>query len=184
MNAFLRPTILGIACFALPGVAVAQSSDATVVGAAVRIRTPIVINVIASNLLLDFGHLKGDEAALDGTVTVTPDSPSVRTTTGGATLLGAKLVDDNFGPAEFTVSGEPLAPYTITFILPTATSDKGTPSLNVINLAPLTINDMVEDIGTLDSTGFDRVRVGGTLDVPARARPGKYVAEIELMFNY
>jgi len=103
MNAFLRPAILGLACFALPGVAVAQSSDATVVGATARIRSTIVIDLIASNPLLDFGHLKGDdksvaEGGMDGTVTVLPKLPAEREKTGGATLLGAKEPDGgNFG---------------------------------------------------------------------------------------
>ena len=179
-KAFFGVVVLSLAV-ALPGLAGADSNAS--INATVQIAVPLASTT--STLQLDFGHLKGDEAVLDGTVTVTPGSPPVRSATGGATLLGAKMLDDNFGPAEFAVSGEPGALYSIRFSsFPMATSDVGTPFLRVIALTPLTENFPAIGSGRLDGNGDDKVRVGGTVSVPARARPGKYVADIVLSFDY
>ncbi len=190
MNAFLRPAILGLACFALPGVAVAQTAKASAI---VEISRPLTVTVITS--LLDFGHLKGDDMSLadggmDGTVIVDPEPLANRTATGGAALLGVQTpLGGNFGLASLEISGQPNALYTIS-VLPAsplqATSQSSPRFLTVIALKSFTMNTSGVNAGQLDGTGKDVVLVGGTVFVPARLRPGKFVVlePILLIINY
>ena len=190
MNAFLRPAILGLACFALPGVAVAQTAAAS---ATVEISQPLSVTVITS--LLDFGHLKGDDMSLadggmNGTVIVDPEPLANRTATGGAALLGVQTpLGGNFGLARLEISGEQNASYTISIVPASplqATSQSSPRFLEVIALKSFTMNNNGTDAGQLNSSGEDVVLVGGELFVPARTRPGKFVVlePILLIINY
>lgn len=173
MNAFLRLAIIGLAVLGLPGVAGAQS-EATI-EATVRISEPLVVTISTQ---LDFGHLKADKR--DGTVTVTPSGE--RTQTGGAKLLGVKKDDPivDFGPAEFTISGQPNAAYSIVFpASPTAAPEAGTPVLLVTALT-----SSPSGTGTIGANGFDSILVGGTLVVPAGTGPGVFLAVITLTISY
>ena len=187
MKAFVTPAIIGIAILGLPGVAGAQTREATG-GVTVRVVRVLTSTTITSQL--DFGHLKGDDKSpasggMAGTVILTPFFPPFlpeRTATGGATLLGVKTDGGGeFALAQFTVTGQADTPYSFSFIDPQfITSDGGTPL--EVTLLPLSKNNGTN--GKFDVNGFDEVLVGGVLKVPARTRPGKFIGAIVLDFNY
>ncbi len=177
MNAFLRLAIIGLAFLGLPGVAGAQTGEATA-DVTVEVAQPLAFTI---NTDLDFGHLKAKKKE-GGTVTITPSGD--RSADGGV-LLGVKKGEpDTFGPATFTISGQSDADYS--FVLPTsatAEAELDTRELEVIDLTSFTENVSGVDTGKLID-GFDRVFVGGTLVVTAGTKPGVFVAVITLIINY
>ncbi len=188
-KAFAGVVVLSLAV-ALPGLAGADSNAS--IAATVQIAVPLAGTT--STLQLDFGHLKGDDMSeadggIDGTVIVDPEPVAKRTATGGASLLGVQTPEGGkFGLAEFTIKGQPDAPYTIGphTSFPQATSESAPRFLDVIALKSFTINQQKVDAGKLDASGEDVVLVGGTLFVPARIRPGKFVVleSFLLIINY
>ena len=161
----------------MPGVAL---GDGGTIPATVEIRALITLTRIAD---LNFGQVRSGET--DGTVTVTP--LNVRTFTGDVTLRAMT----NFSRAEFIITGDPNATFTISPVLDFALHDKrgdpifGETVLQVTNLLSYsTTVGAVTTVGQFNSNGIDSVFVGGTLLVPPGAKLGKYGGEVTLTFNY
>ena len=131
---------------------------------------------------LSFGQLKPGQT--DGTVVIT--TSNTRYSTGGVTVSG-----QNFSRAEFLVSGEPDAVYTIDIGPLTAFHDMR-PDI-VIGVTALEVSDLLSysatvgsegTVGRLNQNGVDSVFVGGTLVVPATALAGSYQGRVILTVNY
>jgi len=139
--------------------------------------------VVTAQEELSFGALASGGSF--GTVIVTVDNR--RSATGGVRLLG----HGGFHRAEFTVAGPPDARYRIT--LPTTlTSERdhsspepGVTSLNVVNLVSFsTTVNAVTLTGVIGPDGSDELYVGGTLEVPKTAKPGKYEGDVILTVEF
>jgi hypothetical protein len=185
----------GIACLAAtatgaiagPPASVSTSADAQVVGGTLNLT---LLNPLA------FGKMKSTDP---GTVVVTV-LPQ-RSATGGVTLIGSgqcntppcDLTNQSnqnsssyWSPAQYTVSGTPGASYMVTApTTATATLKSGNgapPTLQVTDVTvaanssggfgQLTYTNT--DTGTLDPTGQDSIRVGGTLQVPGGLNTANY----------
>ena len=95
-----------------------------------------------------------------------------------------------FSRAEFTVTGSPDVGYQIVLASESALHDQGGNNLTlmVTNLVAFSVNrfDLGEGTteGKFDFSGEDMVFVGGTLQVPANAKNGKYEGDVMLTINY
>ncbi len=142
--------------------------------------TVVVPLVVTAEEEIDFGAIAS--GSISGTVIVTVDDK--RSATGGASLLGGA----DFHRAEFKVVGPPNASYKIT--LPstlTAEHDSSSPgpNLNVVNLVSFSTEaNAVTDTGVIGPGGSDMVYVGGTIEIPAGAKNGKYEADVVLTVEF
>ena len=155
----------------------AASSAGVQAGASAKVFSePLTVAMVAD---LRFGALASGD--IPGTVTV--PTQGTRFPGGGAILLG----NANFGPAEFAVTGQPDATYTI--MLPdsvTIQHDSGAnPDLLADTLTSLSTTFGVQGTtGKVGLDGTDSVYVGATLQVPANASNGNYSGEITITVAY
>jgi len=130
------------------------------------ILTPISIT---NNTALAFGDVYPDTAA-GGTVLLDPTGAR---TAGGAAALGATPG----AAAQFTVSGQASALYTITLPAAAVTLTSGANNM--------TIDSFLSDgTGTLDGTGNEIINVGATLNVNANQPAGTYSGTFDVTVNY
>jgi uncharacterized protein DUF4402 len=132
---------------------------------------------------LAFGQVRPGDSA--GTVVVTHQN--VRTATGGATLAAVNNQNNIFHHrAEFDISGPPESFFNITMTSTSAVHDQGTnPALQVTDLKSFSTTQNIETAtGKTDGSGNDMVYVGGTLQVPAGAKNGKYEGDVTITINF
>ena len=181
MKAFAGVVIVSLVVLGLPGVAGAQTGDGAAGSAKARVFVPLTFTPV-SEFLRFGGVTSGSEF---GTVIVFPVLPAARVATDGARLTSTS----DFGPAVFTVSGEPNAFFSITPSSGVATKDQpATSGIVTLNVStPLTTSLGVLNTGVLSSdipVGTATVFVGGTLEIPPNAPGGRYEAEIEVIIDY
>jgi len=132
--------------------------------ATATIITPIAIS---NDVVLDFGAIVASGAL--GTVTMAPDN--TRTAGGGSTLH----TSDVGSAAEFSVSGQANFTYSITLPVGATTISDG--GVNTMTVDTWVSSPTVLAGGTLDGTGNQTLRVGGTLNVAANQAAGPYSSE-------
>lgn len=142
--------------------------------ASLRILIPISI---VNNTELNFGYILASNSA--GRVTLTP--AGVRSRTGGATFLPSLA-----GPvsvAQFTVTGEPNATFTIT--LPNNSALKLSKPGGV-DMRVQTFKHSLTSTSSrkLSPTGVKVFTVGATLRVNASQSPGAYTGEFHVTVAY
>lgn len=135
--------------------------------------TATVVGAIAISTVNDlrFGNLAGSAAL--GTVVMTPASG--RSATGGVTLSGVNVG----GAASFTVSGDPLATYSITLPGAAATIISGANNMTVD-----TWTSTPTPTGALAAGGSQTLLVGGTLHVAASQASGSYTGTFDVIVAY
>ena len=173
---------------ALPVAAVMVSSPvsaapsregASAVGhASVQIVRPLTVQSVED---LRFGCLVASGA---GTVAV--DAATGRTIHAG----GVRAVDGAAcagGSATFDISGEGGRTYGVALareaVARRADAADGTLPVTGLHMASANAPGGTES-GRLDAQGHDRLRIGGTLQVPGDAPPGRYVAQIVVNLAY
>ncbi|HRZ42583.1 MAG TPA: DUF4402 domain-containing protein [Bacteroidales bacterium] len=137
----------------------AQNTANTTAQTSAYIVTPIAIQKTVD---LNFGKIVPSTTA--GTVVVTP--AGARNFTGGAQVF---LNDQTFAAAEFTVTGEANATYSITINNSSFTVTNGANSMTVN-----TISTSPTPTGTLSAGGTQTLSVGATLNVDANQAAGQY----------
>ena len=188
MGRRMRSPLSVLAWAALPLVAItaataalaAPSRDgASAVGhASVQIVRPLTVQSIAD---LRFGCLVASGA---GTVAV--DAATGRTVYAGGVrpVTGAACAG---GSATFDVTGEGGRAYGVALareaVARRADAADGTLPVTGLHMASANAPGGTES-GRLDAQGRDRLRVGGTLQVPGDAPPGRYVAQIVVNLAY
>ncbi len=128
---------------------------------------------------LEFGKIRPGDTP--GTVVVTPLDD--RSATGGTELSGS---GDHHHRAKFKIEGPLNAFFTIQLFSSPAEHDNGAnPNLDITDLKSFskTLN-METTTGQTDSNGKDKVYVGGTLQVPAGAKKGKYEGDVTITINF
>ena len=128
---------------------------------------------------LEFGQVRPGGTA--GTVVVTPQNN--RFATGGTELSGS---GSQHSRAEFEIEGPANAFFTIQLSSSPAEHDEGSnPSLEITDLVSFSQTlGIVTTTGKTDSDGEDEIFVGGTMQVPAGAKNGKYEGEVTLNVNF
>ena len=152
---------------------------------------------------LDFGNIRPGNFA--GTVVITPHNR--RFATGGVKLRGSRRVygkdkdsdkernkgrsHGQFSRAKFKVSGLPNTFFTIKLVSSPALLKKGRrsvrrkKSLEITQLKSFSVTQNCEArMGRFNAEGKDTIYVGGTLQVPARAKKGKYEAEVTIFIDF
>lgn len=132
---------------------------------------------------LEFGQIRPGSTA--GTVVVSPQN--VRTATGGATLAAVNNQNNIFHHrAEFNISGPPDSFFSISLTNTSAVHDQGSnPSLLVTDLKGFSTTENIETTtGKTNLDGDDSIYVGGTLQVPAGAKNGKYEGDVTINVNF
>jgi len=142
-----------------------------------------------------------------GTVVIAPNSTATRSPFGGATTVGSGPCNSEWcedetnpsnpdsasywGPGVFTVTGAPGAAYQLVATNATAIAYWRTPAngrepaLDVTNFTFHTKSSgYTSHTGTLDSTGKDTVRVGGTLQVIAGMKTASYRVDVPMTVQY
>lgn len=158
---------------------------------------------ITENTLLVFGLAKSKSSA--GTVVVSP--PGTRAPFGGAETVGSgpcqyEFCEDEtspsnpdsasyWGPGIYTVTGAPGSTYTVVIGAASAYAFWRTPAtgrepeLLVTDFTAATKSSgYSSNIGTLDSSGVDTVRVGGTLQVIAGMKTASYRVHVPVQVQY
>ncbi|MDT8401930.1 MAG: DUF4402 domain-containing protein [Bacteroidales bacterium] len=139
--------------------------------AAATIISPITISVDNN---MNFGYVGATPAG--GTVLLQPD--------GTITPTGVSLASGiTTSPAIFTVTGEPSFTYSITL---TNASIVLTESISSSTMTVDTFTRLPIGDGTLDVTGNQTLRIGGTLNVGASQTAGLYenTTDLEVTVNY
>jgi hypothetical protein len=138
---------------------------------------------------LKFGKLSSGDA--DGTVVVTVENElSARSATGGVTLIGNHGGHSEYHGAEIEVWGEAGRLYTI--VLPQTVTLKHRDYSDELQAGQFTTfsrnysyTGSEPFTGQLESTNPpDEFYVGGVLEVPGRARPGKYCGDFPICVVY
>ena len=161
---------------------------------------------LTENYELAFGLVTSNNST-SGTVVVTPTSSVTRSPFGGATTVGSgpcqsEWCEDEtnpsnpdsasyWGPGIFTVSGMPNSAYMVVATNPTATAYWRTPAtgrepaLEVTDFTFATKSSgYSSNTGTLDSSGADTVRVGGTLQVIGGMKTASYRVHVPVTIQY
>jgi hypothetical protein len=185
-----KRTLLGALCLLamlvpMQGVSAQQNTATAAAGA--EIVGPS-LNLTSVNPLA-FGRIK---STAPGTVTITV-APQ-RTSTGGVVLIGSGQCSTPpcdtsnqsnessasfWSPAVYTIAGNPNAAYRVTAsstasaTLKSGSSAPATLEVTGINVATSS-SGWVSNVGTLDSSGQDSIRVGGTLQVTVILNASSY----------
>lgn len=134
---------------------------------------------------LQFGQIRSSKTQ-SGTVVITPQN--VRFATGGASLAAVNNQNNIFHQrAEFQVDGPTNNAFTYTLSANTAEHDNGSsnPNLQITDPIGFSVNLGLEGLqGELGNDGKDTIYVGATLQVPSKAKNGKYEGEIIIMVDY
>lgn len=159
---------------------------------------------LTENYQLSFGLVKSVNSAA-GTVVVTPQgsrSPFAGATTVGSGPCQTEWCEDEtspsnpdsasyWGPGLFTVTGTAGSAYRVVATAPSATAYWRTPAtgrdpaLQVTNFTFATKSSgYSSNIGALDSTGTDTVRVGGTLQVVSGMKTASYRVHVPVTIQY
>lgn len=130
---------------------------------------------------LKFGQIRPQYSA--GTVTVAPEDNA--RTASDPDLLAA-INSGKHQRAKFEIKGPENSLFSITLASTKAQHDNGiNPSLDVTDLTSFSKNLVSFDLkGKTDSDGEDKIFVGGTLQVPANAKNGKYEGEVTITINF
>lgn len=151
--------------------------------ASVAVIKPLIIVMTEE---LEFGQIRSGNS--DGTVTVSPQN--VRTADGGASLSAVNNHNKIFHHrAKFEVEGPPNSFFNITLASTAAEHDHGSnPNLQITDLtsfsATLNSDITLTMTGKTDEDGEDHIYVGGTLQVPAGAKNGKYEGDVTISINF
>ncbi len=148
------------------GTSATANSSATII-------TPISMS---SDVDLAFGNIAVNTTA--GTVTMTPASPTTRSSTGGVTL---PIVTGIYTAAHFNVGGQASSVYSI-----------GLPADGVVTIASsgniMHVNGFLSSLtnnsGTLNSSGSDNFYVGATLGVNSSQPAGTYTGSFTVLVDY
>lgn len=162
-------------------------SDADTGSAQALIAVPFLVTVTAP---LEFGQIRPGD--VDGSVVIDPQFNTREGFDGVQAVASAP-----WSRAEFAITGQPNAPYSVDMVASTAIHDQGTdPEIGVKSLFvdPLTgfsvtLNPPAAQIspnvtGKINGLGSDTLYVGGTLQVPTTARNGKYEGEVMVTVNF
>jgi hypothetical protein len=137
---------------------------------------------ITKTLDHNFGKFMSGVGAAAGTVEVGTDNP--QSVTGGVTTNAA--LGASAKAATFTVTGEPLSTYAITYPAQTTLVGPG-------GSTPMTIGSFTEAVdagtvvgrvGTFTAAGSQELTVGATLTVNANQAPGTYAGTLDVEVNY
>ncbi len=168
----------------------ATSDSATLQADYDIIATPLTLLNTSDDL--DFGQIEVDDDPDDpepppdeivGIVTLTPDTGvrSVDPDPGPVELIGGT----NFKRAQFSVTGEPSAPYTIDITTPMFVHDQSTGSFFLeAQLLHFSQNGGIGGLGQIDGNGNDTVFIGGDMLVTADAVNGGYSGIVEITVFY
>ena len=174
--------LLVLAFFISFGILKTVSAGSSATGtASVTVQAQVTITATE---VLSFGQVRPGDTA--GTVVV--DTQNNRTAGGGTEVRAG---NPPFSRAEFTVTGSPDVGYSIVLASDVALHDQGGNNLTlmVTNLVAFSVNRFDLGEGTTEGkfgfiSGEDMVFVGGTLQVPANAKNGKYEGDVMLTINY
>ena len=168
--------------------------------------------IVARELTLDqthqliFGLVKSINNG-PGTVVIAPRATSTRSPFDGATTVGSGPCNSEWcedetspsnpdsasywGPGVFIVTGTPGSTYRVVATTSTATAYWRTPAngrepaLQVTDFTFRTRSSGYNsDVGTLDASGMDYVRVGGTLQVVAGMKTASYRVDVPLTTQF
>lgn len=198
-TAFAAALALAAAASAIQAAAQPQSTASASAGAEIVAQEL----TLTESYMLVFGLVKSQGSA--GTVVVSP--PGTRAPFAGATIVGSGPCQTEFcedetspsnpdsasywGPGIYTVTGAPGTTYRVTLGATTAMAFWRTPAngrepeLQVTDFTIATKSSgYSSDIGTLDSSGQDIVRVGGTLQVIAGMKTASYRVHVPVTVQY
>lgn len=154
----------------IPTVAAADGTDSASADASCEIMQPIALLKVDD---LQFGTIIS--SGVQGTITIGTGSDAA-TPAGGAAIYVAS------GPstrAEFTVSGEPDAQYSVSY---PASVELVNSELDTMD-AVLSCN-LAADTGTLDGSGDGSFFLGGVLTVGANQPSGDYTVNFNVSVDY
>lgn len=176
-------TTLALAAALLPAPLAAQPGSASTTGSAsAMIIEPITVRALED---LRFGTLAVGASGSGGTIRVDPATGAV---TYGGDLRGVcGTAGCTARPARFGVSGEAGRRYRITAPASATAFAVGGNGAS-LPVSAITVDaaspPASSDIGTLDESGRDSFRLGGTLAVAPDSQPGIYRAAIAVVVGY
>ena len=200
------PTALALAAaLVAPSAAPGQSGPKAVATASAGAEIVARDLNLTEGIQLTFGLVKSKSAA--GTVVVSPVATPTRAPFGGAETVGSgpcnlEWCEDEtspsnsesasyWGPGIFTVSGSPNSAYRIVAGADSATAywrspaNGREPALQVTDFTFATKSSgYASNIGTLDASGNDTIRVGGTLQVIAGMKTASYRVHVPISIQY
>jgi hypothetical protein len=165
---------VALVCAANVGVSFAATAQVTTTGVVVA---PLTITKV---LDLNFGKFMSGAAAAAGTVVV--DTANAQTVTGGVTTttgLGATAK-----AATFTVTGQALSTYAITYPAQTTLAGPGTAMTIGDFTNAVDVGTVAAGVGTLPASGPQVLSVGATLTVGANQTAGSYAGTLDVAVNY
>lgn len=135
---------------------------------------------ITKTVDLNFGKFMSGAAAAAGTVVVaTDDTQSVD---GGVTTTAA--LGASATAATFTVTGEPLSTYAITYPAQTVLTGPGAPMTIGDFTNAVDVGTVAAGVGTFTAAGSHFLKVGATLTVGANQTSGAYAGTLDVAVNY
>ena len=135
---------------------------------------------ITKTLDLNFGKFMSGAAAAAGTVIVATDN--AQSVTGGVTTSAA--LGASAKAATFTVTGEPLSTYAITYPAQTDLAGPGDPMTIGDFTNAVDVGSVAGGVGTFTVAGSHVLSVGATLTVGANQTPGVYAGTLDVAVNY
>lgn len=170
-------TFMASEAFAQNSATANGTASARIVGEAIQVTGESDINF--GGISIDNPELlTGGTVEVDATV-----DPPILNPTGNITLIGG----GSFGPAEFTITGDPHSTFGVYLPLApgTALHDQGPFQSGITQLVISEFNTNLDLVGdALDSAGSATVRIGGTLQVPFTAKTGGYSSAITITVFY
>ena len=175
----LSKLALALGAMVMAGGAMAQSTATGTANVGATILKPISI---AKDVDLNFGKVVPGAAL--GTVVLSP--LAARTPSGGTTIMATQT--GTVAAAQFTVTGEGAATYTLSLPESTTMALTGTPGTTMTVDEFTSDLETVEGIATLTGTaggsGTKVIKVGATLNVGANQPQGVYSGTFEVTVAY
>ncbi|NML96170.1 DUF4402 domain-containing protein [Novosphingobium sp. TW-4] len=161
----------------------AQTSSVATGTSSADVVQPLMVTKVGD---LQFGAVVSGER--EGAVTVNWDGQT--SYRGGTQMPCPGAPCGKPSPALFTIRGAPGASYSIelpSYVLAIGRSPAGValpPLLATGLIAKAESRSGAGNSGQLDEQGYDRIQIGGTLILPARAAAGTYSADILVAVSY
>lgn len=179
MRATNRNVLVAAGCAALvfaAGIGTGHAATAQTATTATVVQ-PITIT---KTLDLNFGKFMSGAAAAAGTVVV--GTNNAQSATGGVTTSAA--LGASARAATFTVTGEPLSTYALTYPAQTNLAGPGTDMTIGSFTQAVDVGTLIAGVGTFTAAGSQVLSVGATLTVGANQTSGNYTGTLDVAVNY